>query len=250
MDAHDALDPADRAWIAHRSSGGRMSALLGAAGLLLSPLAIGAFFAALGLHVGLSRWRQGRRGAWVSLGIGLSGLALASSLLAALLWGAQLFGILMGRSAMQEAQKWRGLPLPALTLPASLADGPTTVPLHPAAPVARHALVFIDAEIDFSREAIASVLEAAAGHPDCRVTLVDLRVEAARIRERLGDFPGVASVGRDARLPPPLDSVAAVPTLVVVGPDGRIEVALVGIRPREELEKVLGGAPAPIGGER
>jgi hypothetical protein len=248
MESHDELDPADRAWIAHRSSGGRLAALLGASGLLLSPIAVGAVFAALGLHVGLSRWRQGLRGAWVSLGIGLSGLALASSLLAALLWGAQLFGILMGRSAMQEAQKWRGAPLPALELPALLEGGPAKVSLHPAAPVARHALVFIDAEIDFSRDALASVLEAAAGHPDCRVTIVDLRVEASRIRERLGDFPGVASVGRDAKLPPPLDSVAAIPTLVVVGLDGRIEVALVGIRPREELEKVLRGASVPAGG--
>ncbi|MFM7135305.1 MAG: hypothetical protein ACKO0W_13435 [Planctomycetota bacterium] len=248
MDANDELDPADRAWIAHRSSGGRLSALLGSVGLLLSPIAVGAVFAALGLHVGLSRWRQGLRSAWVSLGIGLSALALASSVFAALLWGAQLFGILMGRSAMQEAQKWRGAPLPALSLPVLLEDGPATVPLHPAAPVVRHALVFIDAEIDFSREAIASVLEAAAGHPDCRVTLVDLRVEASRIRERLGTFPGVAIVGRDAELPPPLDSVVAVPTLVVVGSDGRIEVALVGIRPREELERLLRGAPGPIGG--
>lgn len=237
------LHPTDAAWLRTRSTKGPLT--LGLIGIVLAPIAIGAIFAALGLHGAIALWRRGVRGPAMVGGLAASGLALVGSVLAALLWGALLVSVFLGRSAMQEAQKWRGRSLPALVVPALGPDGPMELPLHPAAPSVRQALLFVSAELEFSKEAVRAVAEVAAAHAECRLVIVDLRADASRVAE-LAESCEVRAVvlGRSASLPSPLDAVAAVPTLVVVGLDGRIESALVGVRPRAELEVVFSGGAA------
>jgi hypothetical protein len=46
------------------------------------------------------------------------------------------------------------------------------------------------------------------------------------------------------RSPPPLDGVFALPTIVVIDRDRRIEAALVGSRTIEEMERLVTGAAA------
>ncbi len=237
------LHPIDESWIRNRFAGGPL--ILGAIGVLTSPLVIGVLFGALGLQGGLTLWRRGLRRPIVAIGLGASAVAVLVGVASALLWASLVASVLLGRSAMQEAEGWRGRALATSSIVADSPDGPIEVGFPAGPRVARVALLFLRVELPLSVEALRAVRSSVQRHPDCALIVVDTEAELDRLRAfvaRTGSQ--LPLIGAGGSVPAPLGSVAAVPTLVVVGRDGRIESALIGIRPPEELEKVLGGAAA------
>jgi len=251
----DALDPADRAWLERRSSLGPV--LLGIGAIATAPFILGLLIGPLGLRAGIDCWRRGLRRPLVAAGIVLSAAGIVASVVSALLWGALLVTVLLGRSAMREAESWRGLSVPSaeVAVLASGSDGAAEriVPLAPEPGDARLAVLFVDTAFGPSGDALRNLLRAAALNPGCTVLVVDplrpARAVDAFVRREVGTAAAAFLIaGESARLPDPLASVAGFPTLVVIGDDGRIEGAVVGVRSPEEFERLLAGPVQREGG--
>ncbi|MFZ9915593.1 MAG: TlpA family protein disulfide reductase, partial [Phycisphaerales bacterium] len=109
----------------------------------------------------------------------------------------------------------------------------------------RTALLFVDASSPVAPEALASTAAAALLHERCCVVVIDLSANpdaAARALAETGASLPIAVAAQ--RLPAPLDAIAATPTTVVIDSAGRIEAALVGVRPQQDLEKLFRGDAA------
>jgi hypothetical protein len=77
--------------------------------------------------------------------------------------------------------------------------------------------------------------------------LVDPTASTTAIRAfGLAHGAETAVIGGGFTFPPPLDGVAAFPTLVVIYRSGVIESALVGAHPASDLELVFNGALAKV----
>ncbi|MCE2883720.1 MAG: hypothetical protein LW806_02305 [Planctomycetaceae bacterium] len=249
-----ALDPVDRAFLAQRFAGGPL--IFGAISIVTSVCILGLVPGTLGLRSGIDLWRAGCRRAIVLAGIATSAVGIVASVIGALLWGALLAGILLGRDAMRETERWRGRTVDARTLDAWHPDGRQVV----AWPIAdagteRLALLFIttDPAIDpvVTTQAIASAARVAAAHPTCRFSVVApfALAEEAQATVLASGTP-CAIVHAPIDLPRPLDAVSAFPTLVTIDRSGRIEFALVGARGDDELARIFSGEAARIAGER
>ncbi|MFM7260621.1 MAG: hypothetical protein ACKO3W_08460 [bacterium] len=244
----DDLDPIDRAFLARRFAGGPL--ILGAVSLATSFCILGLVPATLGLRSGIDLWRAGCRRGIVLAGIATSALGVAASISAALLWGALLAGILLGRDAMRETERWRGRTVDARALDAWHPDGRQVVVWPPADEgTERIALLFIttDSAIDplVTTQAIASAARVATAHPTCRFSVIApfASAEEAQAAVIASGVPcTIAHAPID--LPRPLDAVSAFPTLVTIDRSGRIEFALVGARGDDELARIFSGEAA------
>ncbi len=242
------LDPIDRAFLAQRFAGGPL--LFGVISIVTSVCILGLVPGTLGLRSGIDLWRAGCHRAIVIAGIATSAVGLVASVIGALLWGALLAGILLGRDAMRETERWRGRTLDACTLDAWHPGGRRAVgwPLADAG-TDRLALLFIttDPATDpiVTTQAIASAARVAAAHPACRFTLVApfASAEEAQATVIASGVP-CAIVHAPIDLPQPLDAVSAFPTLVTIDRSGRIEFALVGARGDDELARIFSGEAA------
>jgi hypothetical protein len=240
-DATPDLDPADRAWLERRATLG--SCVLGAVSILTSPFALGLLFGALALRGSIDMRRRGIRGALPLVGIVLGFAGTSASIAFAIVWGSLLVGVLLGRDAIRQTEQWRGRTLEATTI--ELRDGGRLGIGADGDACARTALVFIDASSPVAAEALASTAAAALLHERCCVIVIDLSEKpdaAARALAGTGAALRVAVAAQ--RLPSPLDAVAATPTTVVIDSARRIEAAVVGVRPREDLEKLFRGDAA------
>lgn len=243
--ASAALDPVDRAWLERRSSIGPL--LLGIGAIATAPFVLGLLIGPLGLRAGIDSWRRGLHRPVVGVGIAFSLAGIVASVASALLWGALLVTVLLGRSAMREAESWRGRTVASADV--FVLDGGTerALPLEPKGEDARLAILFVDAAFGPSGDALRNLLQATALHPGCSVLVIDPLRPAAAVdafaRREIGTAVAALHVaGESTELPEPLDSVAGFPTLVILGSDRRIEGAVVGVRPLEEVERLVRGA--------
>jgi hypothetical protein len=232
------LDPIDRAWIARRFAGAPL--IYGLIAIATSLLMLGLLFGALGLRAGLDLWRTGTRRGIVAIGIAVSFAGIVASVVWAVVWGSILASVLLGRDAMREAERWRGTEMMELST-----QGVEIVP--PPEGVERTALLFIRVGWDPCAEAIRTAAAVAATVPNCRLILVDPTASTTAIRAfGLAHGAETAVIGGGFTFPPPLDGVAAFPTLVVIDRSGVIESALVGAHPASDLELVYNGALAKV----
>ncbi|MEY3144313.1 MAG: hypothetical protein RLY21_2806 [Planctomycetota bacterium] len=251
--ASDELHPEDAAWIARRSPVAPI--VLGVLSILLSPVLLGLFFGPLALRAGIELRRQGVRGAGTIVAIATSLVGIIVSVTTALLWGAVLSGVLLGRDAMRTAESWRGEVIRSSTVDARVAGVETQIDLaRPVAGAPRHAILFIGVGWDPCAQAVRTLSEAAANHPDVPVIVIDREAPAQQVEaftrlHAAASAERFAYVGPIAELPAPLEQAAALPTLVIVGSDGVIEYAIVGAHPTTDIEKLLRGdaARAPRG---
>ncbi len=238
------LDPIDQEWLRRRSAAGPLA--FGVIGLVTSPLILGLAFGALGMRAGIDLWRHGTRRSIVALGIGASFAAVVLSIMGALLWGSVLTTVLLGRDAIRETERWRGRtvePVEVATL--SPDGGAATIPLRATGGAPRIAMLFVRVDSTASSEAIRTLVDALGRHPAVPALLVDPFAPAEDVRAfARGSGLAAAAVGAGTPLPPPLDGVAAFPTLVVIDASGRIESAIVGARTPADLDLLLGGAAA------
>ena len=243
--ANQDLDAADQAWLRRRFAGAPL--LFGAAGIVTAPLLIGLLLGPLGLRAGVDLWRAGARRGIVAAGIAVSFMAIVASVIAALIWGSVLATVLLGRDAMRETERWRTREVEQRALTVISADGAALgAQLVPTGPWERTVVLFVAGGGDFTAAAIAHTAAAARAHPTCRLIVADPTIPSDELRafvRRIGVTVDV--LGEGAAFPAPLDAVAAFPTLVVIGRDGRIESALVGDRTEAELERVFSGVAAP-----
>lgn len=241
------LHAEDRAWLARKATIG--SVVLGALSVLTSPFALGLLFGALALRGSIDMRRRGIRGPLPPIGIALGFAGITASVAFAVAWGSLLVAVLLGRDAMRQAEQWKGRTVEQRSIPLAgsshgSASGSFSLVADDAA-CARTALLFVDGASAVTRDAIASIAAAAALHPSCCVAVVAVGDDVARIQAAIISSGAPFSLlAPDRPLPPPLDAVAAIPTLVVIGPDGRIESALVGVRPDEDLDRLFGGQAA------
>lgn len=239
------LDPVDRAWLERRSAVGPI--LLGIGAIATAPFMLGLLIGPLGLRAGIDGWRRGLRRPVVAAGIALSLAGVVGSVVSALLWGALLVTVLLGRSAMRETESWRGRTVERVEIAAVEAEVARTFPLEPKGGDERLAILFVDAAFGPSGEALRNLLHATALEPGCTVLVIDpLRpsraVEAFVSREIGSASAAFLIAGDPTPLPEPLDAVAGFPTLVVLDRERRIEAAVVGVRPLEEVERLVRGA--------
>ncbi|MBI1302471.1 MAG: hypothetical protein GC172_01590 [Phycisphaera sp.] len=242
--ARDDLDPIDRAWLERRSSIGPL--ILGIGSVATAPFLLGLLIGPLGLRAGIDAWRRGLRKPLVAIGISLSLAGVVASVVCAVVWGALLVSVLLGRSAMRETESWRGRTIERAEVAALLPDGEKTIALEPVDGDARLAILFVDAAFGPSGDALRNLLHATALQEGCTVLVIDpLRpahaVEAFARREVGTASAAFLIAGESTALPEPLDSVAAFPTLVVLDRARRVEAAVVGVRPLEEVERLVRG---------
>lgn len=244
----DALHPEDAAWVARRSPTAPI--VLGVLSILLSPILLGLFFGPLALRAGIDLRRQGVRGAATIVAIATSLVGIVLSVTTALLWGAVLSGVLLGRDAMRTAESWRGEEIRSSMIAARVAGVETEIDLaKPVAGAPRHAILFVGVGWDPCVQAVRALSEVAGNHPDVPVIVIDREAPAAEV-EAFTRLHGTAAVERFSfvgpvtTLPAPLEQAAALPTLVIVGPDGVIEHAIVGAHPATDIEKLLRGDAA------
>lgn len=259
------LDPVDVAWLQRRPSSGAL--ILGVLSLLTAPLLLGLIFAPLGLRAALDSRRRGIGGPVVAGGLVLSGAGLLASISAALLWGALLSGVLLGRDAILATEGLRGQSVQPIAVQAKTRGGSRPLLLAPRtgeeqpldpdrprqpfaprgeAPAPRIMVLVVRLGTEPSASALVELATASQRHPEVPIIFVDQERSADEI-ETAARSAGAAIadrdwfLGADAALPPPLDAIAATPTFIVVAADGRIERALVGVYPASELEKLLRG---------
>lgn len=250
----DALHPDDRAFLAQTFAGGPL--IFGLIALASSVLILGMIPGALGLRAGLDLWQRGVRRGVVIAGMLASFTGVVASIIAALLWGALLAGVLLGRDAMRETERWRGEIVTPFVLPAteSISGEVFEYAVPPTdAKVERLAIVLAGVGEQPSAEAIATAVSVVQRHPSCRLLIVTplaSREEGLKFANLAATATAVAVVGGDAALPAPLASVAAFPTTVIMDREGRIEFALVGTRGEEELERLFSGEAARAAAER
>jgi hypothetical protein len=246
--ASDALHPDDAAWIARRSPTAPI--VLGVLSIVLSPILLGLFFGPLALRAAIELRRQGVRGAGTIIAIATSLVGIIVSVTAALLWGAVLSGVLLGRDAMRTAESWRGEEVRSAMVEARAAAGTVEIDLaRPSGGAPRHAILFVGVGWDPCAEALRTLGEAAAGHPEVPVIVLDREAPASEVEAFARQHAGVAAerflfVGPVTTLPAPLDQAAAIPTLVIIAADGTVEYAIVGARPTSDIEKLLRGDAA------
>jgi len=228
----DEVDPADAEWLRRRSA---MAPLVfGVMGLALSPILLGLILGPLGMRAGIDLWRSGVRRGSVAVGIAASFLAVVVNVVAALLWGATLSTVLLGRDAMRVTEGWRGK-----------AVEPAEAPFVPSDGVERVVVLVGTAGNKPCDEALANLRSALAARSECRLVLVDLQVEGPAFGESSDTQAPAMPVRRGVEgLPQPLSGVSAVPTMIVIDRSGRIETALVGVRPLAEIDRILEGAAA------
>jgi|LauGreDrversion4_2_1035121.scaffolds.fasta_scaffold95908_2 hypothetical protein len=244
------LHPADHAWRRDRFAAGAL--IFGFAGLLSSPLLLGLALGPLGMRSGIDLWRARVRRPVVAAGIVLSFAATVASIAAALLWGAVLTRVLLSRDVMRETEKWRGTRIAETSVAVTDALGSRTRALAPAEGSPRLVILFIEAGTSPCADAIRTLARVserigddAENAPRAEFLVVEQRGSAARAREFALDHGlDVGVLSADATLPPPLDGVFALPTIVVIDRDRRIEAALVGSRTIEEMERLVTGAAA------
>ncbi len=244
VDAINTVDPTDRAFLAQRSYAAPL--LLGVVSIVLSPLILGGLFGALGLRAGIDLWPRATRRGVVASGFAASLLGISLSAMSALLWGTFLATVLLGRDAIREAQSWRGLDVIATTLPARDDHGVTTVLLNPPPPgVLRSALLFVRTDAELCGDAIRSAKEVASRVETCQLVLIDANASTTQLHDfALQHGASSVVVGSEFAFPPPLLRVAAFPTLVVVNAEGLVEIALVGVHPASDIEKIMRGEAA------
>lgn len=237
------LDPSDRLWQRNRFAAGPL--VFGIIGIVASPLLLGLALGALGMRAGIDLWRNGTRRMVVAVGIALSFFAVVTSVIAALLWGSVLATVLLGRDAMREAERWRGRTVEPRQIETLAASGATTMSLAVPDGAERLVLIFVSTQTAPSAEALVLLGELMPLYPSCRFLVCDPLADAAAVRifAMLGGVDAPA-LGDSTVLPPPLDAVAAFPTIVVIDRAGRIESALIGARTRAELDKIFSGAAA------
>ena len=246
--ASDALHPDDAAWIARRSPTAPI--VLGVLSIVLSPILLGLFFGPLALRAGIELRRQGVRGAGTIVAIATSLVGIIASVTTALLWGAVLSGVLLGRDAMRTAESWRGEEVRSAMVEARVAAGTVEIELaRPAGGAPRHAILFVGVGWEPCAEALRTLGEAAAGRPEVPVIVLDREAPANEVEVFARQHAGVAAerflfVGPVTTLPAPLDQAAAIPTLVIIGADGTVEYAIVGAHPTSDIEKLLRGDAA------
>lgn len=246
MDQHttDALHPEDRAFLEQRYRSAPL--IFGVVSLLTAPIVLGMLPGALGLRAGIDLWRRGLRNPLIGLGVAASSLGIVASIVVAVVWGSLLAGVLLGRDAMRETERWRGLRVEPFSCVGEGATGSLeiTVPT-PAEDIERTVLLFVAVDSEPSKEALATLASILGEYPSARLLVIDPSQSAASVATFVGAFDiDAACIGRDAMLPNPLDRVAAFPTLVVMRRDGRVEFALVGARTSDELRSVISGEAA------
>ena len=250
----DGLHPVDRAFLAQKFAGGPL--IFGVIALASSVLILGMIPGALGLRAGIDLWQRGVRRSVVVAGIVASFAGVVASIMAALLWGALLAGVLLGRDAMRETERWRGEVVQPFVLTAteSISGEVFQFAVPPAdAMVERVAIVLAGVGEQPSAEAITTAVQVAQRHPSCRLLIVTplaSRDEGKAFATVASAATAIAVAGRDATLPAPLASVAAFPTTVIMDREGRIEFALVGSRRKEELDRLFSGEAARAAAER
>ena len=250
----DQLHPADRAFLAQKFAGGPL--IFGLISVVSSVIILGMIPGALGLRAGIDLWQRGVRRGVVVAGVVTSFVGVAASILCALLWGSILAGVLLGRDAMRETERWRGEVVQPFVLTAteSISGEVFQFAVPPAdAMVERVAIVLAGVGEQPSAEAITTAVQVAQRHPSCRLLIVTplaSRDEGKAFATVASAATAIAVAGRDATLPAPLASVAAFPTTVIMDREGRIEFALVGARGEEELERLFSGEAARAAAER
>ncbi|MFM7051690.1 MAG: hypothetical protein ACKOYN_06110 [Planctomycetota bacterium] len=237
------IDAVDRAWLARKATVG--SVVLGALSIVTSPFALGLLFGALALRGSIDMRRRGIRGPLPPAGIALGFTGIVASVAFAVAWGSLLVGVLLGRDAMRQAEQWKGRTVEQRMVAVDGGSAVSFALVADRSECARTALLFVDGVSAVTPDAIAAVAAAHALHPTCCVAIVALDRDPAAVRAAMvAAGAALPLLAPDRPLPPPLDMVAAIPTLVVIGPDGRIETALVGVRPREDLELLFSGQAA------
>ena len=247
-----ALDPVDSAWLARRSALAPL--VLGVIAMATSPIILGLLFGPLGMRSGIDLWRRGARNASTAAAVATSFAGIVLSVMSALVWGALLASVLLGRDAIRAAESWRGEEIRSTEL-ASIIGTKSEVfdPARPGGDAPRQVLLFVAVGFDPCADALRALSEAARMHPGLPIAIVDQEARAERVQEFVRGVIGAGAesfrcVGASASMPPPLDGLAAIPTLVVVARDGRIEKALVGAHPAADIERLLRGdaaLPAP-----
>lgn len=237
------FDRRDEEWIARRFAGGPL--VFGVLSCALSPLVVGLLLGAAGLRSGIDLWRSGTRRPLVGIGVAANLAGIVASVVATLLWGAVLAGVLLGRDAIREAERWRGRSI----------DLSAVVPADGAAANAlRTAVIFVDPEQPICRKAIGDLVAAQAFAPQARIALVDTLGRGAADMLAAGAPPDWHRIDAGATLPPPLDAIVALPTLIVVDPEGRIEKVLIGPHEVDAIARLLRGdaklPPRAAGGAR
>jgi len=232
------LDEVDLAWQRRRGSLGPL--VLGVVGITLSPLLLGLVFGPIAVRAGLDRWRSGLRRPVIAVGVASGLVSIVLSVMGALLWGSVLATVLLGRDALREAERWRGREVEPVAV--AFSGGPE-VSLRPPEGKSRLVLLAVDVGQQPSRQAVEAI---ARQTPDsASLVLVDRSRGGEPIEQWLSRAGINASViPSSAPLPPPLDAIAALPLLVSIDRSGRIEGALIGVRPAGEYSKLLEGQMA------
>ena len=174
-------------------------------------------------------------------------LAVVCSVIAAVLWGSVLAGVLLTRDALRETERWVGMPVPAVEVAARGADGDRSRRIAAGEGRARLALVFITPEHEASDETLRILAELSPSFPSVGLLVVGTQssVDATR-RAVLHSGLDVEAIGGETALPAPIDAVAITPTIVVIDRDGRIESAASGGRPAAEIKRMLEGPAASM----
>lgn len=247
-ESNDDSDGIDQAWLQRRTAAAPL--IFGVVAIVTSVLMLGMLFGALGMRAGIDLWRAGNRRWSVILGVALSFVGVVVSVMCAVLWGSVLASVLLSRDVLRETERWRGQRIAAVECSMLSADGVRVSSLHPAPPMDRLVIVFVSSGINACGQALQDLAAVAPDHPTCSVLLVDRDNSAATTRAFAllhgADFPVLAS---ETLLPEPLDSVAALPTLVVLNREGVVECAVVGAHPRSELHTILSGAQPVVATE-
>ncbi len=239
-----ALHPEDRAFLERRYSSAPL--IFGVVSIVTAPIVLGMLPGALGLRAGVDLWRRGLRKPLIGLGIAVSGAGVVASIVLALVWGSILAGVLLGRDAMREAERWRGLKIDSFVCEGMSASGESefTIP-NRGEGVERTILLFVSTDTDPSKDALATLAPIVGECPTARLLVLDPNQSAARVGDFVRGFDlDAGCVGEGARFPHPLDHVAAFPTMIVVNTDGVVEFALVGARSPDELRSVVSGEAA------
>jgi hypothetical protein len=247
----DPLHPVDAAWMSQRSAAAPV--VLGILSIILSPILLGLFFGPLGLRSGIDLYRRGTRTAGTVLAIATGFLGVVLSITMALVWGSVLASVLLGRDAMRAAEGWRGSEVRVAMMQSLAAGGSREIDLsQPVEGAPRHAILVIGVGWEPCAAALRSLSEAADNHPDVPIVVLDRGASAEEMRafartHGTGSVERFLFVGMAASLPTPIDQAAALPTLILVGPDRKVEHAVVGAHPSDDIEKLLRGDAARAG---
>lgn len=234
------LHPEDRAWQRERFAAGAL--IFGSIGVVASPLLLGLALGPIGMRAGLDLWRAGIRRPVVAAGVLMSLVATAASILAAVAWGALLMQVLLSRDVLRETEKWRGQSIAQTTVAVRDESGVAERSLVPGEGDRRLVLLFVDPGTAPSAEAVRTLAHACGRWPQVAILVVGVSTDAIATRDFvLAQGLDVAVVDPASPLPSPLDAVFALPTMVVVDTEGRIESAVVGSRSLDEVERLLEG---------